>query len=255
MRCSKCGHENPEGMKYCMYCGSQLVQADSSLLYQTALGYTGSASAAEKISAENKDMHTLSLACIAWIREQEPALFDQLQDGDDSRTMETLEDFSQLRQLDYEERICLLLRTEDKENIEDIAKLLNLTSSQVRYYLQSAWKKNHPDLSSKQRKAEEKEKIDDENYRPAGPSFRKMKPIIWKSILAAMVVFICAGSNPASDQCCKLWRRKRCGRKTGQSLLRKRSIRSGSDYFQKAETRRSKGRSDPDLSGNGQCLH
>ena len=192
MRCSKCGHENPEGMKYCMYCGSQLVQADSSLLYQTALGYTGSASAAEKISAENKDMHTLSLACIAWIREQEPALFDQLQDGDDSRTMETLEDFSQLRQLDYEERICLLLRTEDKENIEDIAKLLNLTSSQVRYYLQSAWKKNHPDLSSKQRKAEEKEKIDDENYRPAGPSFRKMKPIIWKSILAAMVVFICA---------------------------------------------------------------
>ncbi|MCH3962343.1 MAG: zinc-ribbon domain-containing protein [Solobacterium sp.] len=152
MKCIHCGHENKEGSKFCTYCGAPLTvpsaaSLDAASFIELAEAYTGNLAAAKKIvSANANDIRTISEACTAWIRAKDPVLF---QNAEPSEANSPLLDAigkteDTLRDLDYEERICVLMHCLEKMEPQAIANILNIPEDAVRYYLQCAYEKTHP---------------------------------------------------------------------------------------------------------------
>ena len=76
MKCNACGYVNKEGAKFCTNCGAPLSKApssDTAVFVQLAEAYTGNLAVAKKIAAENpQDIHSITLASVAWIRAKDP---------------------------------------------------------------------------------------------------------------------------------------------------------------------------------------
>ena len=156
MKCNQCGYVNKEGAKYCTSCGASLFKTpsiDTVGLVRLAEAYTGSLAAAKKIASENsQDIHSIALACVAWIRSKDATLFQDAKEKEEGiPTLDSFVDMEKtLRDLDYEERIVVLMHCLEKESPATIAQILNLSESQVIYYLQTAYIKNHPAAMQKE---------------------------------------------------------------------------------------------------------
>ena len=155
MKCNACGYVNKEGAKFCTNCGAPLSKApssDTAVFVQLAEAYTGNLAVAKKIAAENpQDIHSIALASVAWIRAKDPILFQDAKDKEEGKpTLDSFTDTEKtLRDLDYEERIVVLMHCLEKQSPAAIAQILSLSESQVIYYLQCAYTKNHPSETPK----------------------------------------------------------------------------------------------------------
>lgn len=152
MKCIRCGHENAENSKFCTSCGAPLTAAkpaeqDTAILIELAEAYTGNLAAAKKIVAENPhEIRAVSQACLSWIRTKDKTLFADAKPSQAGvPTLNAITDTENaLRDLDYEERIVVLMHCLEKMNAAEIAPLLSLSEDQVTAYLQSAYLKNNP---------------------------------------------------------------------------------------------------------------
>lgn len=152
MKCKACGYNNKEGAKFCTSCGAPLagpevLEQDSAVLLQLAEAYTGILSVAKQIVADNpQNIRSISEACVAWIAAKDTTLFKD--EGTSQPGDPTLDSFTNteaaLKDLDYEERIVVLMHCIEKMTPGEIAQILQLSEDKVIYYLQSAYQKNNP---------------------------------------------------------------------------------------------------------------
>lgn len=156
MKCNQCGYVNKEGAKFCTSCGASLSKtpsSDTADFVWLAEAYTGNLAVAKKIASENsQDIHSIALACVAWIHSKDATLFQDAKEKEEGiPTLDSFADMEKtLRDLDYEERIVVLMHCLEKESPDVIAQILSLKESQVIYYLQSAYIKNHPAETQKE---------------------------------------------------------------------------------------------------------
>jgi YD repeat-containing protein len=210
MKCIHCGHENKEGSKFCTYCGAPFAvlpaaSLDAASFTELAEAYTGNLAAAKRIVAENaNDIRTISEACVSWIRAKDPVLFQNAGPSNPNSplldTMGKTEDT--LRDLDYEERICVLMHCLEKMEPQAIANILNISEDAVRYYLQCAFEKTHPTkiqtpinhLDTKKKIEHKKRPVrhrENKEETENGPKFLKnitMQTKIIVAVIAALIV-------------------------------------------------------------------
>lgn len=211
MKCNRCGYINDDSAKFCTSCGAPLTmpaqETDEEVLIELAEAYTGNLAAAKKITADNPHtVRCISEACLQWIRQKETDLFqDAGKKADDIPTLDSISSMEDtLRDLDYEERIVVLMHCVEKMSPSLIAQILHISEEDVIYYLQSAYTKNHPVQVQKEtktsvetkktirrkrpvRKKETKEHTDDSS----DPKF--LKKLTWQSraliaVIAAIII-------------------------------------------------------------------
>lgn len=208
MKCTRCGYENEDNAKFCTSCGAPLTmtaQQDTAVLLELAEAYTGSPAQARKIvEASQKDIRSVSAACVDWIRLKDQTLFqDAAQSAEGRPTLDTITDMEKtIRDLDYEERIIVLMHCLEKMSPAEIARTLHITEDQVVYYLQCAYDKNNPPqlqaspVLPKEKKRPERKKRPVKKKEPKeqnddGPKFLKhisMQTRIIIAVIAALIV-------------------------------------------------------------------
>lgn len=213
MKCIKCGYDNDDSAKFCINCGTALPKPepkqDASIFVELAEAYTGNLAAAKEIAAKNPNtIRSISEASLKWIRAKDSTLF---QDGGKSEEgkpiLNDLENTEKtLRDLDYEERIVVLMHCLEKMKPIQIAQMLHITEDEVLYYLQSAYAKNNPvqtavpqDTPAEKKKAAKKKRP---VRRPVkkeprdandGPKF--LRRITWQTrIIIAVIAAIVIGT-------------------------------------------------------------
>lgn len=197
MKCKNCGHENEAGLKYCTNCGQPLEMISEDVLLDLALAYTGIPSVAQEIIKQSKPtIQDIRKQSILWIQEQNQDLFQDKITPIEGPTLDTITDISQdLKDLDYEERIVVLMHCVEKLSIEQISQELSLPTNQIQFYLQQSYQKCHPQgnqpLPSKPKqpikaKTKKKEAI-------VQPKF--LSHITWKTqVTIALIIAIGLGS-------------------------------------------------------------
>lgn len=116
-------------------------------MLKTAEIYTGNTAAAKEILgslSDPQDPAALREACIAWIRLREPSLFQDIPDYTEGAEIPSeIKDLTEIcRNLDYEERIAVLMKYAEGLSEEESARLLGLKEQDITALLQSVKRKN-----------------------------------------------------------------------------------------------------------------
>jgi YD repeat-containing protein len=156
MKCPSCGFENKNDARFCTHCGKPLPvrKAGKEELQKLAFDLTASRLQSRKISEQSDHETEVIHACLAWIRTQEPTLFEDEAEDDGTDLPDQMPD---LRQLDYEERIVCVLYFEETMTMKEISDLLGIPESKVRGEIQQAFGVSTPaDTSAASPEPEEK---------------------------------------------------------------------------------------------------